>query len=362
MSRIIIGAYNLNNKIFNTLSQNFKNEQIDVLNNEDIINLELCNLLMAPDILLTDISSIDDFFSKRMLKVIKKKKIIVAVLCNGNISYKGNVTYVLPYDVYESINIADNIIRTIANTKRNEKINELSLQLQKDNYIDSKTGEHDKEEVIEQLKTVLSFIETKDNYTKAHCERVTVYASLIAADIGFSQEKIQKIYEAGLLHDIGKIGIENKILTKTGKLNSEEFNIMKRHVQISTNLLSKELFSDIIPIIEAHHEKYDGTGYPKGLKGENIPLEARILTLADSFDAMTTDRIYNKKKNMIEAVKEIRRCMGTQFDPELSKVFINLLLTNIELRSYFEEITESVSTTKVKIKVKQLRPFLNYGL
>jgi HD-GYP domain-containing protein (c-di-GMP phosphodiesterase class II) len=139
----------------------------------------------------------------------------------------------------------------------------------------------------------------------------------------FDKEDINQIRIAGLMHDIGKIGIEEKILNKPNKLNQEERYELIRHVEIGYRILSSvNEFSEIANHVLEHHERWDGSGYPKGLKGEEISLQARIIAIADSFDAMTTDRPYRGALNEQEAIKELKRCSGTQFDPEIVKIFI----------------------------------------
>ena len=175
------------------------------------------------------------------------------------------------------------------------------------------------------LNTVTSLVytlEAKDVHTQGHSKRVALLSSLMAKRMGFSVEEGEKIRLAGILHDIGKIGIREACLNKPGKLNEAEFNEIKEHPLISERiLLPIEELQQIIPSIKHHHERYDGGGYPMGLRGEQIPMDARILAVADCYDAMTTDRPYRSALTNCQALDEIRNNAGRQFDPEVVSVF-----------------------------------------
>lgn len=168
-------------------------------------------------------------------------------------------------------------------------------------------------------------IDAKDHYTYGHSENVSNYSVALAKAAGFDEEQIETVRSAGLLHDIGKIGVPEAILTKTTPLTPEEFEIMKRHVDISITIIKHvPNLVKVIPAIMCHHERYDGKGYPRGIKGESIPIEGRCLAIVDAFDAMTTDRPYRKALSMEDALKELEKNKGTQFDPVLTKIFIKL--------------------------------------
>lgn len=168
-------------------------------------------------------------------------------------------------------------------------------------------------------------IDAKDHYTYGHSENVSRYAVTLAEAAGFNEEKQTIVRNAGLLHDIGKIGVPENILTKTDALSTEEYDIMKKHVDISITII-KHIPSliKVIPAIMSHHERYDGKGYPRGIKGDNIPVEGRCLCIVDAFDAMTTDRPYRKALSPNQAIIELKKQSGTQFDPELTEIFIKL--------------------------------------
>lgn len=193
--------------------------------------------------------------------------------------------------------------------------------------------------LYENLKTTLRqtiqgfarAIEAMDKYTHGHSDRVTEYARLIAVNLGIKEEEIEIICQAALMHDIGKIGVHAN-LNKPGKLTHEEYEIFKQHPLHGKQIIEPISFlHELIPSIYYHHEKYDGSGYPEGLKGEEIPLAARILAVADTYDAMTSDRAYRKALPHDIAIAELQRCQGIQFDPKIVKIFVS----NIE--SYRKE-------------------------
>jgi len=176
---------------------------------------------------------------------------------------------------------------------------------------------------------ILSFvtaIDAKSPWTKGHSERVTQYAMQIAGEIGLSNEELERLKLSGLLHDIGKIGTYDILLEKPGKLTDEEFELVKKHPRKGAEILSHiQQMTDVIPGVLYHHERYDGKGYPDGLKEEEIPLYARILCVADCFDAMTADRPYRPAPGKEYAISEFRRCSGTHFDPQVVEAFLNVL-------------------------------------
>lgn len=185
---------------------------------------------------------------------------------------------------------------------------------------------HAKSQTNNQLIHVLSTaIEYKDEYNRGHSMRVANYAEEIAKEMGLSQNFIDTVYTAGLLHDMGKIVVPDSILHKPSELTEEEFAQIKRHVEYGVNILQKtDRYNDVIPMIMDHHERWDGSGYPAGKKGSEISLGGRILTVADSFDAMTSDRSYSKSINEGDAYRELRNCSGSQFDPQIVQSFLQV--------------------------------------
>lgn len=173
------------------------------------------------------------------------------------------------------------------------------------------------------LHSLVSSIDAKDPYTCGHSQRVAWLSRHIARLAGVSEEESQRFYMSGLLHDIGKIGVSEPVLCKDGRLTEEEFAEMRRHPEIGARILEGvRHVDDLMPGILYHHERYDGRGYPQHLAADDIPLMGRILCIADSFDAMTTDRTYRSARPLPIALSEIRRFAGTQFDPHLCELFL----------------------------------------
>jgi HD-GYP domain-containing protein (c-di-GMP phosphodiesterase class II) len=163
-------------------------------------------------------------------------------------------------------------------------------------------------------------LEAKDPYTEGHSERVAAYAVAIARKIGLTGSALEEIKNAGLIHDIGKIGVSEAVICKKGKLDSEEWRQMKLHPQHGENIASPIPFlASVMPGVKSHHERFDGRGYPEGIGAEKIPLMARILAVADTFDAITSRRSYREARSPEEALEEIRANSGTQFDPRIVK-------------------------------------------
>lgn len=183
------------------------------------------------------------------------------------------------------------------------------------------------EELVTSIKTLISVINVKDRYTYGHCERVVFYSRLLADKIGLSEKDEKKLVYGAYMHDIGKIDISKEILNKKMPLTDEEWNILKQHPLNGVEIIKPvRSLASIIPLILHHHERYDGKGYPNNLKEDNIPFLARILTVVDSFDSMTSNRPYNKRKTYEEAIEELKRCSGTQFDPMIANAFIEVIL------------------------------------
>ena len=193
--------------------------------------------------------------------------------------------------------------------------------------------------LIGALRALTSSIDAKDPYTCGHSERVAFISRWIAEQLSLNAADVHNIYLAGLLHDIGKIGVSEAVLRKPGKLTAGEFEQINRHPQIGSNILGGiKQMEDVTPAVLTHHEHFDGSGYPGGVRGKNIPLAGRIVKLADAFDAMTSDRTYRKALPRTAALVEIRRFSGTQFDPQIAEVF---------LRGNINQLSEQLETVKI---------------
>lgn len=211
-----------------------------------------------------------------------------------------------------------NIVRTIHKIHVVEQ-----TRHQKELEIEKKEN---KKITLQMMQSLSTTIEAKDEYTRGHSRRIAQYAALIAKNLGWTDQEIENIKSCAYLHDIGKIGIPDQILNKPGQLTEDEFNLIKQHPIIGQDIL-KDI--TIIPhlgeVTRSHHEHYDGTGYPDGLKGNEIPIQARIITLADSYDAMNSKRIYRNALSFNQIKEEIEKNAGTQFDPKITNVFLKLM-------------------------------------
>lgn len=182
-----------------------------------------------------------------------------------------------------------------------------------------------KEALLSTIYALAATVDAKDRHTYGHSRKVATYAAELAKALGYSMPEIETIRTASLLHDIGKIGIAEHILAKPGPLTPKEWELMHAHPDLGVAILKHvEDLKDCLAAVRYHHERYDGSGYPAGLKGENIPLDARILAVADAYDAMTSERPFRRRAMTYEqAREELRRCAGTQFDPKIVEVFIS---------------------------------------
>jgi len=178
--------------------------------------------------------------------------------------------------------------------------------------------------VNESIRALAGAIEAKDPYTRGHSDRVTHYSRLIAQALGLSPAEVDVVVRAAVLHDVGKIGVPSAVLNKPARLDDDEFRLIQRHPEVGTEIVREiRAMEETLAIIRHHHERIDGRGYPDGLRGGALPLGARILAVADTFDAMTSDRPYRQGLPNEVAYEEIERCAGTQFDPEVARVFLD---------------------------------------
>ncbi len=188
-------------------------------------------------------------------------------------------------------------------------------------------AERDKQIILQSMSTFINFIDAKDPYTRGHSRRVATIASELARRLGLSEDEADQIYYAGLLHDSGKISVPDSILKKVGRLTPEEYAIMQQHpVSGGQMLLDFNAIDGIRDGALYHHERYDGTGYPERVKGTDIPLVGRIICVADSYDAMARDRCYRKHLDQDKILSEFRENSGTQFDPKIASIMLEMLL------------------------------------
>lgn len=229
--------------------------------------------------------------------------------------------------VFGVLNLTDKLGR--ANfTMQDEQITMLLLQKAGTKLENQALYEGIYANLVDTLNTLVTTIEAKDQYTREHSLRVTEYALEIGRILDVSEQDLEMIDFAGTLHDIGKIGVHDEILTKSGRLTPEEYDAIKMHPQIGERIVEPLGLSEVErAIIRNHHERFDGQGYPDGLAGEDIPFLARIVAVADAFDAMTTTRSYRQALSAEAALEEIRKHRGTQFDPRVADAMIRALAT-----------------------------------
>ena len=227
--------------------------------------------------------------------------------------------------------------------EKSDKFDQLLL------LIESGTYEKLENAYLESIQTLRYTVEAKDTYTRGHSDRVSELSVLLGKKMGLSDQDLRTLQIGGLFHDIGKIGVPDTILQKDSKLTDDEYSEIKNHPSIGAHILSTAtLFKDIIPIVKHHHERYDGHGYPSQLKGEEIPYLARITAIADSFDAMTSKRTYRDSLPLETVISEFERCRGTQFDPKLDDVFVDIL------KNHYDEIKEIQEKYKGELEERYL--------
>ncbi len=221
----------------------------------------------------------------------------------------------------KNIGLMSTILRNRPEPEMSDLITSMgnSIALSIDN---ANTYEKLKGAYLKTVQSLVSIIEAKDMYTESHSVRVAQYATFIATELNMDKTDIENIWVAGVLHDIGKIGISDIVLNKKERLTPEEYEVVKQHPSIAYKILSNiGLETNIMNAIKHHHERYDGRGYPDGLAGENIDLMASIISVADSFDAITSDRSYKRAKTLEEGIQELLACKGTQFHPDVVDIF-----------------------------------------
>ena len=206
------------------------------------------------------------------------------------------------------------------------------LQRNLEREVEKKTRENERL-FLQVVSSLASAIDAKDTYTNGHSSRVALYSREIARRFGYGEKEQENIYMMGLLHDVGKIGVPDAVINKPAKLTDEEYDIIKNHPALGARILgSIRAMPSLANGARWHHERYDGRGYPDGLKGEDIPEEARIIAVADAYDAMTSHRSYRKPLDQAVVREEIEKGMGSQFDPQFAKIMLEMIDEDTEYK------------------------------
>ena len=226
------------------------------------------------------------------------------------------------------VHSADLAMREAKERGRNQTclVSELASAAPAEGEVSWEVAEHLEAASLNTIYALAAAVDARDHYTYGHSRQVAKYAVAIGKALGLSRRKLERLRIAALLHDIGKIGLSDSVIKKPGPLDEKEWEMMRKHPRLGATIISHtpEL-ADCAPSIQHHHEWQDGSGYPNGLKGEDIPLEARIIAIADAYDTMTTPRAYRETLSQKEAVEELRRCANTQFDPQLVETFARVV-------------------------------------
>ena len=281
------------------------------------------------DIVITDLSMpiMDGIEMIKKIKEIDERQPILITTAHGESSYLMDAIkvhidgYILkPFDYDELNYILYKISEKLKKFKENE---DYKLHLQE--IIELKTKEMN-DNYEKSIYSMIELIEQRDTYTAGHSKRVANYSTLIAQEMGYSSDECKLIHQAGILHDIGKIETPDAVLLNPKKLNKIEYTLIQEHVNVGYQLLNSiPMFKPMAIIVYSHHERHDGSGYPNGLAGDEIDKLAKIMIVADAFDAMTTNRIYKARKTVDEAIEELEDLSGKQFAPEVIKSAVVVL-------------------------------------
>ncbi len=235
----------------------------------------------------------------------------IGVIFIENSGYSENLNMLEIYSKQASISLNYAYLHSVVQTKKEEL---------------TRTYEEMKKRYIDTIEVLRLAVDAKDTYTKGHSDRVAFYAEEIGASLGLAKNELEKLRLGGIFHDIGKIGTADDILLKTGSLTDDEYHQVKKHPIEGANILSAvSVFKDVVPLVKCHHERIDGNGYPHGLKGEEIPFLARVLSVADAFDAMTSDRSYRTKISFNDAKGQLITGAGRQFDELVVRTFLKVI-------------------------------------
>lgn len=283
-----------------------------------------------------DASLIEHIGSARTNKrVVKLEDGVILPLINEFKEAIG-VIYVESDDFEEGLKILEIFSGQSASSLNNAFLHSL-VNMKNDEL--NKTYEELRETYMDTIEALRLAVDAKDVYTRGHSDRVAYYAERIGEVLDLSKKEISILKAGGVFHDVGKIGTADDILLKEQGLDDREYAEIKKHPLKGAHILSAvSMFKEVVPLVKYHHERFDGRGYPEGLQGEEIPFMARILSVADAFDAMTTDRSYRAKLSIEEAISQLQKGAGTQFDAEIVEVFIKIL-------KHFDEISKEIAYT-----------------
>ncbi len=367
-SKYTIWLYNISSREYTIIKEFLPEEHFDVI---DIGNdfskfneLQDLHILQKPDVVICDVNSVinDNIIGNlyrahcALAKVSTKPQTSILdntfeltdekieSIKNGK-SITATKTEKSMHKIIDMCQLAK-IIKLQSLTKLGAKNIYESMNISEELDSGKSTASISKQYLFKLAQTLNDFISFKDNYTRGHCERVANYAEALGHAIDMNDEELEDLILAANLHDIGKIALPDAVITKTDKLNDLEFNLMKKHVQLGASLLPGNELGYLKDAVRAHHEKYDGSGYPDGLKGDEIPKLAQILAIADSFDAMTSQRSYNHVKSAKEAFEDLKRHtkpygvddgLGVFYNPKLVDVFIEVISNSKTTMANLEE-------------------------
>ena len=289
---------------------NYHLEQIHEIAGLYKMKKENNRLIELPEIILIDFNvqlpkNLEKYFKDNYIQIIKVTSKPVMMVTNSDIIVSINSNWLNNDNRKIYFEYSISLIKKLAQFSNIKKIQHYSNQEYKN-----------KKGFLAIMVKLVYLFESKDKYTRMHLENVANYSVMIGRELNLSEKELEILNIGAILHDIGKLGIPDHILNKESDLTKEEIDIIKRHSTLGAFLLPENEFKEIKQMIRSHHEKIDGTGYPDGLKGDNIPYFARILSVADAFDAMTTQRAYNKRKTLNEALEELYKVSRKKYDLE----------------------------------------------
>lgn len=321
ISRILIEMLSLDSSVKTIFSAKDGMEALDILKNNQID-------ILFTDVLMPRLSGIELIKEARKIYDDTQLQIVVISAFNDmqllrDAMHYGAYDYILkPFTIDDIMHVTHRILERI------------QLILHKKNYLASleqKVQEATKERnkaFFASFTAMVMAIDARDKYTHMHSENVAKYSVQIGKLLSLSETELDHLKIAGILHDIGKIGIPDSILFKPGRLTEQEFQIIKTHPTLGKDIVEPTMkdFPNIVDFVFDHHERFDGKGYPRGLKGDQLPLFGKISNIADAFDTMLSKRVYKEAKSMDDIIEDIRGNLGAQFDPEIGKIFLEALL------------------------------------